>query len=43
MVEFEFPQKKIIDIQSQLEKLIGQNYYLNQVCLILIYRHALSR
>ncbi|KAG2414936.1 ATP-dependent RNA helicase DDX18 [Aspergillus terreus] len=30
VVEFEFPQKKIIDIQSQLEKLIGQNYYLNQ-------------
>ncbi|EAU39452.1 ATP-dependent RNA helicase DDX18 [Aspergillus terreus NIH2624] len=31
VVEFEFPQKKIIDIQSQLEKLIGQNYYLNQI------------
>ncbi|PLB36769.1 ATP-dependent RNA helicase HAS1, partial [Aspergillus candidus] len=30
VVEFEFPAKKIINIQSQLEKLIGQNYYLHQ-------------
>ena len=28
--EFEFPSKKISNIQSQLEKLIGQNYYLNK-------------
>ena len=31
VVEFEFPAKKIVNVQSQLEKLIGQNYYLNQV------------
>ncbi|KAF3894549.1 ATP-dependent RNA helicase has-1 [Trichophyton interdigitale] len=30
VVEFEFPTKHIINIQSQLEKLISQNYYLNQ-------------
>ncbi|KAH8693559.1 putative ATP-dependent RNA helicase [Talaromyces proteolyticus] len=30
VVEFEFPQKKIINVQSQLEKLISQNYYLNK-------------
>ncbi|KAJ9389624.1 hypothetical protein DTO063F5_2117 [Paecilomyces variotii] len=30
VVEFEFPAKHIVNIQSQLEKLIGQNYYLNQ-------------
>ncbi len=29
LVEFEFPAKRIFNIQSQLEKLIGQNYYLN--------------
>lgn len=34
VVEFEFPAKKIVNVQSQLEKLIGQNYYLNKVCLI---------
>jgi ATP-dependent RNA helicase DDX18/HAS1 len=28
--EFEFPAKKIINVQSQLEKLISQNYYLHQ-------------
>ncbi|CAM1509345.1 Fc.00g030840.m01.CDS01 [Cosmosporella sp. VM-42] len=28
--EFEFPAKKILNVQSQLEKLIGQNYYLNK-------------
>ncbi|KAL2056864.1 hypothetical protein ABVK25_002603 [Lepraria finkii] len=30
LVEFEFPAKRIFNIQSQLEKLIGQNYYLNK-------------
>ena len=30
MVEFEFPSKKMINVQSQLEKLIGKNYYLQQ-------------
>jgi ATP-dependent RNA helicase DDX18/HAS1 len=30
VVEFEFPAKKIVNVQSQLEKLIGQNYYLNK-------------
>ncbi|EOO00313.1 putative atp-dependent rna helicase has1 protein [Phaeoacremonium minimum UCRPA7] len=30
VVEFDFPASKIQNIQSQLEKLIGQNYYLNQ-------------
>jgi ATP-dependent RNA helicase DDX18/HAS1 len=28
--EFEFPANKIINIQSQLEKLVSQNYYLHQ-------------
>lgn len=28
--EFEFPANKIINIQSQLEKLVVQNYYLHQ-------------
>ena len=31
LVEFEFPEKKIMNIQSQLERLIGSNYYLNKV------------
>ena len=31
LVEFEFPSKRIFNIQSQLEKLIGHNYYLNKV------------
>lgn len=31
VVEFEFPVSKIVNVQSQLEKLIGQNYYLNKV------------
>lgn len=31
LVEFEFPTNRIFNIQSQLEKLIGQNYYLNKV------------
>ena len=30
LVEFEFPSNRIMNIQSQLEKLIGQNYYLNK-------------
>ncbi|KAF4165697.1 hypothetical protein CNMCM6936_007417 [Aspergillus lentulus] len=30
VVEFEFPANKIVNVQSQLEKLIGQNYYLNK-------------
>lgn len=30
LVEFEFPAKRIMNIQPQLEKLIGQNYYLNK-------------
>ncbi|KAK4556629.1 ATP-dependent RNA helicase [Recurvomyces mirabilis] len=30
LVEFELPPKKIVDIQSQLEALIGKNYYLNK-------------
>ncbi|KAM0799023.1 ATP-dependent RNA helicase-like protein has1 [Usnea florida] len=30
LVEFEFPAKRIFSIQSQLEKLIAQNYYLNK-------------
>lgn len=34
VVEFEFPASKIVNVQSQLEKLIGQNYYLNKVRLL---------
>ncbi|KAI1004581.1 ATP-dependent RNA helicase [Podosphaera aphanis] len=30
VVEFEFPAQKIVNVQSQLEKLIAQNYYLNK-------------
>jgi ATP-dependent RNA helicase DDX18/HAS1 len=30
VVEFDFPAKKLVNIQSQLEKLISQNYYLNR-------------
>lgn len=30
LVEFEFPEKKLLNIQSQLEQLIGKNYYLNK-------------
>ncbi|KAI9657622.1 MAG: ATP-dependent RNA helicase [Bathelium mastoideum] len=30
LVEFEMPMKKIVNIQSQLEKLIGSNFYLNK-------------
>ena len=34
VVEFEFPAKRIVNVQSQLEKLIGQNYYLNRVSVL---------
>ena len=37
LVEFEIPEKKIVDIQSQLERLIEKNYYINKVSL----RHVL--
>jgi ATP-dependent RNA helicase DDX18/HAS1 len=30
LVEFDLPPKKILNIQSQLEKLISSNYYLNK-------------
>lgn len=30
VVEFDFPAKKIVNVQSQLEKLIASNYYLNK-------------
>lgn len=30
VVEFDFPANKIVNVQSQLEKLISQNYYLNK-------------
>jgi ATP-dependent RNA helicase DDX18/HAS1 len=30
LVEFELPEKKLMNIQSQLEKLINSNYYLNK-------------
>ncbi|KAH6996968.1 ATP-dependent RNA helicase HAS1 [Ilyonectria destructans] len=30
VVEFDFPSNKIVNVQSQLEKLISQNYYLNK-------------
>ncbi|KAI0019800.1 ATP-dependent RNA helicase HAS1 [Xylariomycetidae sp. FL0641] len=30
VVEYDFPAKKILNVSSQLEKLISQNYYLNQ-------------
>lgn len=29
ITEFDFPANKIVNIQSQLEKLVSQNYYLN--------------
>lgn len=34
VVEFDFPAKKILNVQSQLEKLINQNYYLNKVIIL---------
>ncbi|RYP32462.1 hypothetical protein DL766_003950 [Monosporascus sp. MC13-8B] len=30
LVEYQFPAKKVLNVQSQLEKLISQNYYLNK-------------
>ncbi|ORY64287.1 P-loop containing nucleoside triphosphate hydrolase protein [Pseudomassariella vexata] len=30
VVEFDFPKNKIVNVQSQLEKLVSQNYYLNK-------------
>lgn len=30
VVEYSFPTKKVLNVQSQLEKLISQNYYLNK-------------
>ncbi|KAH7149791.1 P-loop containing nucleoside triphosphate hydrolase protein [Dactylonectria estremocensis] len=30
VVEFDFPANRIVNVQSQLEKLISQNYYLNK-------------
>ncbi|KAL2173477.1 P-loop containing nucleoside triphosphate hydrolase protein [Thermothelomyces heterothallicus CBS 202.75] len=30
VVEYDFPKNKILNVQSQLEKLISSNYYLNQ-------------
>jgi len=30
VVEFDFPASKILNIQSQLEKLLAKNYYLNK-------------
>lgn len=37
VVEFEFPSKKIVNVQSQLERLIGQNYYLNKARWLYIH------
>lgn len=44
-MEFEFPTKKILNIQSQLEMLIGKNYYLNKVCATkpLLCRHLANQ
>lgn len=36
VVEFEFPANKVVNVQSQLEKLIGSNYYLNKVSSFLL-------
>lgn len=41
LVEFEIPPKKILDIQSQLEMLIGKNYYLNKVRIYALLPYAL--
>ena len=30
LVEFDFPAARIVNVQAQLEKLLAQNYYLNQ-------------
>ena len=42
LVEFEFPAKRIFNIQSQLEKLIGQNYYLNKVRVLVFFNSQCS-
>ena len=42
LVEFEFPAKRIVAIQSQLEKLINQNYYLNKVRFPLFFSWPLT-
>ena len=39
LVEFELPANKILNIQSQLEALIGKNYYLNKVRGLYEYLH----
>jgi ATP-dependent RNA helicase DDX18/HAS1 len=39
LVQFELPEKKLLNIQSQLEKLINSNYYLNKVCSIFFSTH----
>ena len=41
-MEFEFPAKRIFSIQSQLEKLINQNYYLNKVSSSFHFSWALT-
>jgi len=41
LVEFEIPKKRIVEIQSQLEQLIGKNYYLNKVSLAGVLRVAI--
>jgi ATP-dependent RNA helicase DDX18/HAS1 len=43
LVEFELPPKKILDIQSQLEMLIGKNYYLNKVSSYCRLTHMIVR
>ena len=30
LIEYDFPRKKLLRIQPQLDKLISQNYYLNK-------------
>ena len=42
LVEFEMPEKKIVDIQSQLEQLIGKNYYLNKVSYSKLQNHRVA-
>ena len=48
LTEFELPEKKLLNIQSQLEKLISSNYYLNKACIrqqyaSLAYANAVSQ
>ena len=42
VVEFEFPANKVVNVQSQLEKLIGQNFYLNKVLHIDSFYYTIS-